>query len=176
MALIAKSNKHIVLCAHREIIIYNIEQKTYSRSLVPTITKLEKNGKTVESKNDPESENDDENETKLTNKNAIVAGQINNLAISSCGSIIAVTTFGDKLLHIYRLDTAANSLELLSRRELVRGCSAMRFSSDSGTLLLADKTGDCYVFDCNPNSEAPGKWILGHFSMILDILMTNDSK
>lgn len=170
MALIAKNKSQIVLCANREIILFNLDNELHSRTTVPIIT-----AQSVGAKSSPIADSDNENnEPKGPTK--IPPGQITHLIISNGGSLLAVTTFGDKLLHLYKINAAEGAIELISQRELVRGSSAMRFAPDATYILLADKTGDCYTFDCAVDVNAPGKWILGHFSIILDILLTADSK
>lgn len=170
MALIAKNKSQIVLCANRDIIIFNSENESSSRINVP-IKSIGSTGAKANEADDSENEN---NEPKGPTK--LSPGQITHLAVSNCGKLLAVTTFGDKLLHLYKLSADDGSLELLSQRELVRGSSAMRFTPDSKSILLADKTGDCYTFDCDGDVAAKVVWIFGHFSMILDILLTTDSK
>lgn len=168
--MIAKNKSQIVLCANRDIIIFNSDNESLSKTTVP-INSI--GSATVKSDEVVESDNEN-NEPKGPTKNG--PGQITYLAVSDCGKLLAVTTQGDKSLHLYRLSADDGSLELLSQRELVRGSSAMRFAPDSKSILLADKTGECYSFDCDEDVTAKGKWILGHFSMILDILLTSDSK
>lgn len=171
MALLAKNKSQIVLCANRDIIVHNLGSESCSRTIVP----INSAAGSASVKTDAAADSDNENnEPKGPSK--LAPGQITHLAVSACGKLLAVTTYGDKLLHLYKLNGDDGSLELLSQRELVRGSSAMRFTPDTKSLLLADKTGDCYTFDCDADVGAKGKWILGHFSMILDILLTPDSK
>lgn len=88
---------------------------------------------------------------------------------------MAITTTSDKFLFVYRFDNGI--LNLLRHQQLTRGTSTIRFTPDSKSLLVADKTGDCYIYTCEVNEENhSGKWILGHCSIVLDILMTNDSR
>lgn len=170
MAFVGKFKSLIVLCANRDIILSNSENESYSKTTVPINLSGPVAGKTDEA-DDSGNEND---ESKGPTKNG--PGQITHLAVSDCGKLLAVTTHGDKSLHLYKLSGDCGVLELLSQRELIRGSSAMRFAPDSKSLLLADKTGECYTFDCDSDVTAKGSWILGHFSMVLDILLTSDSK
>lgn len=170
MALIAKNKSQIVVCANRDIIIYNLDNGLHSRTVVPINSARSASVKADEVAESDNENNESKGPTKLT------PGQITHMAVSDSGKLLAVTTYGDKLLHLYKLSADDGSLELLSQRELVRGSSAMRFAPDAKFLLLADKTGDCYTFDCDADAAANGKWILGHFSMILDILLTPNSK
>lgn len=170
MALIARTKSQIVLCVNRDIIVLNSDNESHSTTTIPI-----NSAQSVGAKADEAADSDNENnETKGPTK--LTPGQITHLAISNCGNLLAVTTHGDKLLHLYKLDATHGSLELLSQREFARGSSAMRFAPDAKTILLADKTGDCYTFDCDGDVMAKGKWILGHLSIVLDILQTPDSK
>lgn len=168
--MIAKNKSQIVLCANRDIFIHNLENESNSRTIVPIKSTGSTGAKAIEADDSDNENNETKGPTKLT------PGQITHLAVSKCGTLLAVTTYGDKLLHLYKSKSDDGSLELQSQRELVRGSSAMRFTPDSKSILLADKTGDCYTFDCDGDVTAKGKWIFGHFSMILDILLTTDSR
>lgn len=171
MALIAKNNDLIVLCVNRDIIVLNSKNGSHSKITVPINSIGPTSAKTDDAADSDNENNEPKGPMKLT------PGQITHLSLSNCGQLLAVTTYGDKLLHLYKLKATDGSLELLSQRELVRGSSAMRFAPDAKSILLADKTGECYLFGCDGDAAAAkGKWILGHFSMILDILLTPDSK
>ncbi|EDW52958.1 GM12477 [Drosophila sechellia] len=64
---------------------------------------------------------------------------------------------------------------LLSTRPLSRASSALRFCSDSSSVLVTDKTGDCYQYDC-VEVEAPPRLLLGHLSVVYDILWSEDQQ
>ncbi|KAH8387350.1 hypothetical protein KR093_006501 [Drosophila rubida] len=95
-----------------------------------------------------------------------------NVSYSPDRQLIAVTTAGQKALLLYK--SRPEHAKLLSIRPLSRASSALRFAPDSTSLLVTDKTGDCYQFDCNADVEAPPKLILGHLSIVYDILWTAD--
>lgn len=179
MALIAKADKNILLCAHREIIIYNPETKAHTVENVPKIPRKPKEAKDSGNLNSEPNVNDEDNdgeEQKKTDDNNTF-GEIDHLAVSPCNRLVAITTSEDKFLFIYKYTDA--SLELLQTHELNRNSSALRFSPDSKFLLVADKSGECYVYENlnTPNEEkSSGKWILGHLSIVLDILMTSNGK
>lgn len=176
MALLSTIGKTILLAAKRDVKFFD-SNGTNVRTL--TLPKFDvKNVK----QSDDNGENDDDEQqaveevaapTKLdpSSKDGSV---IQNMAVSPNGQLLVITTTGDKLVYTYRIP-ADNECELVSKRPLARISSAMIFSSDSRSLFIADKTGDCYEFDCE-NLEATGKWILGHLSMVLDLLVTPDSR
>lgn len=180
MALLAKNQEYVIVCAQRQIFVFNTNDKTHSTVQVPKIprNKAERNGSVDEKRADQEkNENNDENIDAESNEqgNAAEFGDINRLAISPCNKLIAVTTIDDKFLFLYQFHGGV--LSLLQSYQLVRATSALRFTPDSKHLLIADKTGDCYSYDCQkdlPNGEA--KWILGHLSIVLDILLSKDSR
>lgn len=166
MALIAKKSSFIAFCVQRDIVVYDEASGRHSRATVPNCATS-----SVDKTGEAES-GDDSSQHKPPNK--VVNGQITHLDVSENLQLLAVTTHSDKQLHLYRLD--GQQLELLSQRDLVRATSAIRFTPDSKSLLVADKTGDCFLFDCEENVSVAGKWIFGHFSMVLDILLTPNSK
>lgn len=167
MALIIKKKSLIVICLHRDIIVHDVENGHNTRVTVPV------NIKSTNSKENDEAASEDET-TKLKQSNKIINGQITNIAVSENVKLIGITTHGDKQIYLFRLND--DNLKLISQRDLVRSTSAIRFTPDSKSLLVADKTGDCFLFDCETDINKPGKWIFGHFSMVLDILMTSDSR
>lgn len=179
MALIAKSETNIILSVQRSIFVLNTNDLSHSVVKLPEIArkKTETNGNGDEKiSNEEKSENNNENidDEPVTERDQIEFGDINRLTVSPCNKYIAVTTIGDKFLFLYQLDNG--TLCLLKSHQLGRATSALRFTSDSKHLLIADKTGDCFLIDCQSDSNDDGKWILGHLSIVLDILMTRDSK
>lgn len=181
MALLAKSEEFLIFSAQRNIFILNTKDQTHSTTEVPRIArkKPEKhasgNGNVDDKsgdKNDQENEeNDDESNV---DKGQTEFGDINNLAVSSDDGKVAVTTLGDKFLFIYQLTNG--SLKLLQNHQLARAVNVLRFTPDSKQLLIADKTGDCSILDCQTEQANEPKWILGHLSIVLDVLMTKDLK
>lgn len=178
MALIAKSKEYVILCAKRQIFVFNTNDRTHTSVQVPQIPRkrVERNGSVDEKgaadQEKNEKENNDAEATEQGDNEGF--GDINRLAISPCNNLVAVTTVSDKFLFLYRRDDGA--LNLLHSYQLGRATSAIRFTPDSKHLLIADKTGDCYSYGMEdvPNNEAI--WILGHLSIVLDILMSSDSK
>lgn len=66
------------------------------------------------------------------------------------------------------------NLKHMETLTLPRSASKIRFDMSSTRLLVADKTGDVLIFDIL--KEDKGTKILGHLSLLLNILQTNDGK
>ncbi|ALC49005.1 wuho [Drosophila busckii] len=96
-----------------------------------------------------------------------------NACYSPDRQLIAVTTAGQKALLLYK--SRPEHAQLLSVRALARASSALTFAPDSSSVLVTDKTGDCYQFDCVKHEE-PARLLLGHLSIVYDILWTPDLK
>lgn len=176
MALIAKSEEYVILCAKRQIFVFNTNNRTHSSVQLPQIPRkrIERNGN-VDEKDDGDQEKNEKENNDAEPAGNEEFGDINRLAISPCNSLVAVTTINDKFLFLYRRD--GGTLKLLHSYQLARAISAIRFTPDSKNLLIADKTGDCYSYDCEKDpSNNEAKWILGHLSIVLDILMSGNSK
>ncbi|XP_063699082.1 tRNA (guanine-N(7)-)-methyltransferase non-catalytic subunit wuho [Culicoides brevitarsis] len=93
------------------------------------------------------------------------------MILASRNSKFLAVAMTDKTLYLY--DVLPDAINLRSRRKIARNASAMSFFPDSSSLLVADKTGDVFVFDCI-DAESPGKWIQGHISQVLDIQMNKE--
>ncbi|XP_017012530.2 tRNA (guanine-N(7)-)-methyltransferase non-catalytic subunit wuho [Drosophila takahashii] len=99
---------------------------------------------------------------------------VQNVAYSPDGQLLAVTTSGgQKALLLYKM--RPENARLLSARPLARAASALRFCSDSSSVLVTDKTGDCYQYDC-VEAEATPRLLLGHLSVVYDILWSEDQQ
>ncbi|KAK2578047.1 hypothetical protein KPH14_008464 [Odynerus spinipes] len=143
-------NSDIVMCNNDHLIIYNIDD-----NLVNTITL-------------PHLECD-----KVVNIH-------NNVDIESYHMIISTVFSNDgkyflvctnrKQLCLYEW----NSKRLISNRVLPRAASRVKFSP-SNDIVVADKAGDAYLFSITSSIEN-GSLLLGHLSMLLDILITDDGK
>jgi len=93
----------------------------------------------------------------------------------SCNAVCTKTNLlalcdESKRVTIWRLPEA----ELLSSRTLERKATRAIFTHDSKGLLIADKSGDVYLF--NTEGEKEGQLLLGHLSMLLDLRISLDSK
>lgn len=171
MALITTIDSTILLAAKREIKFFDSTGANISTLTLPQFDP--KNAKQTEENDDDDEQADGEVAPKKldSSKDGSV---IQNIGVSPNKQLLAVTTTGDKLVYFYKI-LAVDKHELVSKRVLARISSSMAFSSDSRYVYIADKTGDCYEFDCE-NLESTGKWILGHLSMLLDVLVTEDNR
>lgn len=95
---------------------------------------------------------------------------ITSVTFSKDGRYFAVCT-NRKQMCLYE---NADSPRLLSNRTLARAASRMRFSPNND-VVVADKAGDVYLFSTGSPLEA-GALILGHLSMLLDVLITHDTR
>ncbi|XP_067640913.1 tRNA (guanine-N(7)-)-methyltransferase non-catalytic subunit wuho [Eurosta solidaginis] len=87
--------------------------------------------------------------------------------------LCAVTTAGQKAVLLYQC--RSEHAKLISARSLARASSALTFSADSKLLLVTDKSGDCYEYDC-VNVEDEPRILLGHLSIVYDVLWTRNTK
>lgn len=90
--------------------------------------------------------------------------------ISSCEKYIVLCT-SDKHMSLWNAD----NLSLISNRTSARVASKVRFVPSGRAIVLADKSGDAYSFSAEKPYE-DGKLLLGHLSMLLDILVSPDEK
>ncbi|XP_026755521.1 tRNA (guanine-N(7)-)-methyltransferase non-catalytic subunit wuho [Galleria mellonella] len=95
---------------------------------------------------------------------------ISDIAISSDSKYLAVSTSASKQLIIYSLPLG----EILKNIVLPRSSSKIRFATDNHQILIADKSGDVLIF--NIKIESSGTKLLGHLSLLLDVLQTYDGK
>lgn len=177
MALIVESPTHVIVCVHRDVIVVARNNNSVHKLTIPLNTKenRENNGKNDDTNNVDDADDSDDGDAIRSNTQTSSSNQIHLACLSQCGTMLAVTTFGDKLLHILRVNGDNGAPEIIGQREVFRVASAIRFSSDAKFILLADKTGGCYQIDLKA-ADGPNKWLLGHLSIVLDILMTPDQK
>lgn len=90
--------------------------------------------------------------------------------ISSCEKYICLCT-SDKLLSLWE----TNNLSVISNRTSVRVASKVRFIPSAQAIILADKSGLVFSFSVEKPHE-DGKFLLGHQSMLLDMLISPDEK
>lgn len=95
---------------------------------------------------------------------------ISDIALSNDGKQLAVVTLTSKKLLVYDLQLRKPQREY----NVPRSASRIRFTVDDAKLLVADKSGDVIIYDIT--SENSGTKILGHLSLLLDVLQTNDSR
>lgn len=95
---------------------------------------------------------------------------LTDITISADSKYVAAITSISKQLVLYELPIS-KSPKLFS---LPRSASKIRFTVDNCYILVADKSGDVLIYDLN--KEDTGTKLLGHLSLLLDILQTNDGK
>ncbi|CAO1434340.1 unnamed protein product [Diamesa serratosioi] len=92
--------------------------------------------------------------------------EIQLIATNETTNLIAFTS-NEKSLYVGRVIN--NSIKVLSRRYVNRAVCKIKIA-DNSKLILADKSGDCFEYDCI-DFETPGKWIFSHMSQILDFVI-----
>lgn len=98
---------------------------------------------------------------------------VQNMCLSPDSNYVAITT-RQKYMYIYKL-TSRSPLNLVqvAKKTLVRVSNRLRFSSDSRQLLVADKTGDCFLWKFE-NADAELLPVCGHLSMVMDVFFNED--
>ncbi|XP_072940072.1 tRNA (guanine-N(7)-)-methyltransferase non-catalytic subunit wuho [Epargyreus clarus] len=96
--------------------------------------------------------------------------RISDMVISSDNKYLAVITSTSKQLKIYNLSILKEERVIV----LPRSASKIRFTIDNTQILVADKTGDGLIY--NILTEDSGTQLLGHLSLLLNILQTSDGK
>ena len=155
MALLNLCDDKLLTSFNRDVLVLHQSGQIETKFTLPENLVLDNNS---------DDENDESND-KSKNKQQI-GNKIQHFTLSADHQILAIAT-EEKLLHLYKFP----QFELISTRKISRTASRIRFSPDSKKLLVADKTGDCFMFDCFM-PEDPAQWLLGHFSIVLDILYT----
>lgn len=141
---------YVALCNNERVIIHDVDNDTENVIVLPDLE--------LEKKIDVHNNVDIETYHMIT-----------SLSFSEDGKYFAVCT-NRKQLCLYE----TRDLRLLSNRTLVRAASRVRFSPNND-IVIADKAGDAYLFSTSCPTET-GTLILGHLSMLLDILVTQDMK
>lgn len=141
---------YVALCNNERVIIYNLENHTENAINLPG---LESN-KRLDLHNNVDIE---------------TYHMITSMSFSEDGRYFAVCT-NRKQLCLYE----TKDLKLLSNRTLARAASRVRFCSNND-IVVADKSGEAYLFSTSSPTEN-GVLILGHMSMLLDVLTTQDMK
>ncbi|XP_075971771.1 tRNA (guanine-N(7)-)-methyltransferase non-catalytic subunit wuho [Anticarsia gemmatalis] len=95
---------------------------------------------------------------------------ISDIAVSDDAKHLALITSVSKQLMVYDL----LQLELQKAFTVPRSASKIRFTVDGSQILVADKSGDILIYDIK--TENAGNKLLGHLSLLLDVLQTHDSK
>lgn len=140
----------VALCNNERVIIYNIDNSTENVIVLPDLDKNKK----IDVHNNVDIE---------------TYHMITSVTFSKDGRYFAVCT-NRKQLCLYE----TRNSRLLSNRTLARAASKVRFSPYND-IVVADKAGDAYLFSTSSPMEN-GVLILGHLSMLLDVLVTEDMK
>lgn len=139
---------YVAVCNNERVIIHDIDSDIENEIVLPNL----------------------ESEKKIDVHNNIdieAYHMITSLTFSEDGKYFAVCT-NRKQLCLYE----TRDLRLLSNRTLTRAASRVRFSPKND-IVIADKAGDAYLFSTSCPTET-GTFILGHLSMLLDILVTQN--
>lgn len=95
---------------------------------------------------------------------------IADIAISSDDKYLASITSSSKQLTICSLPLTGKVKTFI----FPRSASKIRFTSNNSQILVADKSGDVLLYDVS--SEESGEKLLGHFSLLLDVLQSKDER
>ncbi|XP_011299833.1 tRNA (guanine-N(7)-)-methyltransferase non-catalytic subunit WDR4 [Fopius arisanus] len=138
----------LILCTSSTILKFSLPQKSLEKLILPE--PLEKQ--------------------TIPHNNSMDSFQgITSVSFSTRGDYFGICT-NKKQLCLYR----TKDLSLLSNRTLVRAASRVKFTPKDD-VIVADKSGDAYVFSTsNPGNS--GDLILGHLSMLLDIVVSQDER
>ncbi|XP_054006830.1 tRNA (guanine-N(7)-)-methyltransferase non-catalytic subunit wdr4 [Hylaeus anthracinus] len=139
----------VALCNNEYVIIYNIDNDTKHTIRLPDLQTKRK----IDSHN---------------NVNIETFHAITNVSFSNDGKYFFVCT-NRKQLCLYERKTR----NLVSNRTLARAASKVQFTR-SNDIVVADKAGDAYLFFSNKSDDEV--LLLGHLSMLLDVLITEDEK
>ncbi|XP_004925220.1 tRNA (guanine-N(7)-)-methyltransferase non-catalytic subunit wuho [Bombyx mori] len=93
-----------------------------------------------------------------------------DITVSGDQKYIAVITSISKNLVVF-----SSCLEILKKIILPRSASKIRFTQNNKHILVADKSGDALLYNLEDEGKS-GIKLLGHLSILLDILQTIDEK
>ncbi|KAK0087347.1 hypothetical protein PV325_001232 [Microctonus aethiopoides] len=147
-------NSNIILCSSENVFMYNYKNNTES------IIEL---GKLIIS----------ENLKQHNNSDIDTCHGITSVKFSSNGDYFLICT-NRKQLCVYK----SCDCSLILNTTLTRAASQVEFTPNND-IVVADKSGDVYMYynDSNKYSSAQqGTLIVGHLSMLLDVLVTHDNK
>ncbi|XP_059481665.1 tRNA (guanine-N(7)-)-methyltransferase non-catalytic subunit wdr4 [Neocloeon triangulifer] len=127
---------------------------------------------------DPPKSEDENAETKGPKKGQTSSEHADkhmaSLALSNCGQYLALASSrGTKSLFLWHRE--GSTWKFVSQRATGRAASRIRFTNSASSILVADKAGDVYLFSvAEPLKEK--EWLLGHITMLLDVLVSDDEK
>lgn len=175
--------KQFVVTGFNKKLLFLSETTCWSYEIQPDLP-LEKcrPKKYFDADSDSDEESTQQPQKPPTNGNGTADNvQIVALEVHEGKSLLAVAT-SDKSLFLFAIDpegdeTNKDRLKLLSRRMVSRTSSCMKFAASGKFLVVCDKGGDCYRYDCDDDDcKKPGRWLLGHMSQVLDVLVPDNER
>nr|XP_014102457.1 tRNA (guanine-N(7)-)-methyltransferase non-catalytic subunit wuho [Bactrocera oleae] len=175
MTTLFYAEPELVIALNRKVIFVNPKDLQIFKELEIPNDLTEVGLKASKGISDVDGEGESE-QSKVTKKPKEVKPDLPSILhveLSTDHCLCAVTTAGQKAVLLYQC--RPEHAKLVSVRPLARASSALTFSKDSKVLLVTDKSGDCYKYDC-VNFEAEPQLLFGHLSIVYDVLWTPDSK
>lgn len=145
---------YVALCNNERVIMHDVESGDVCAVLLPDLEQS-RDGKVAN--------------VHHNNEDIEAYHMITSATFSEDGRYFAVCT-NRKQLCLYE----TKGCRLLSNRTLARAASRVRFAPNND-IVVADKAGDAYLYPTGRPTEN-GAWILGHLSMLLDVLVTRDTR
>nr|XP_019562524.2 tRNA (guanine-N(7)-)-methyltransferase non-catalytic subunit wuho-like [Aedes albopictus] len=179
--------KQFVVTGFNRKVLFLTETTCWSYEIQPEILPLEKCRPKkyfdADSDSDENSAQQQQQPLKQATNGSTTADkvQIVALEVHEEKSLLAVAT-SDKSLYLFEIladgeGSTEGMLKLLSRRMVSRTSSCMKFVTGGKFLVVCDKGGDCYRYDCEGDDcKKPGRWLLGHMSQVLDVLVSADER
>ncbi|KFM65981.1 tRNA (guanine-N(7)-)-methyltransferase subunit WDR4, partial [Stegodyphus mimosarum] len=106
---------------------------------------------------------------KSTQKQYAVAA-----CMSNCNNFFAACD-SFSLLHLWKKSEETGHWNELSSRELPRKGQKAIFSNSGSEIIIADRGGNVTSFSATSH-DSPGKFLLGHISLIIDLSISHDDK
>ncbi|ORY73041.1 tricorn protease domain 2-containing protein [Neocallimastix californiae] len=110
------------------------------------------------------------NETIELKQDEINNSKVRSIAFNNDASVLAVAS-DDKKLKFWDVKTGV----CLSIKNTPKKVNSIVFEKNGKRILIADGFGDVYRYTVD-NSVEEGELMLGHVSMLTDILLSNDEK
>lgn len=109
-------------------------------------------------------------ESKQSAKSDDFKNTFSGIRFSPCGKWLAAYSSSKQLLL-----WETQKWTLVSERYMPKAATSLKFSPDGLAVVIVDKAGDSLLFSLQSLS-CDGKVILGHLSMLLDVIITPDGK
>lgn len=150
MTLVRQSSTELVICAKNSLIVYNFSTRNNRIVTLPDVKSLAKG-------NNSRSSDKHEEDT------------ITTATFSKDERYFIVSTFKKQLI-VYN-----HNFDVFNKFILKRGASRLKCTKNNENIIVADKTGEVYVYNLTDDGSEP-TLLLGHLSMLLDILVTPCNK